>query len=309
MNKSAQIKNSPRTSAFTLIELLVVIAIIAILAAMLLPALAAAKKRAAIAVCLNNDKQLVLGWKMFSGDHDSWLVSASTSGANGTDDFFSWRFDPSGITVPAAPAGANFQQWGDDYGFTQGALGDYVKNPDVMHCPADTRFLHSIRPAWCTITMVDSMNGGKPVTPTDYRVHKDHELKRPSDSMIWTEENDARASGAYFENQGTWVPWHTAPDAPNPQATPKFSALKVGGTAAAGYWDGPAAFHGASSTFNFADGHAENHKWVDNNTLLFARSEDTGKPSGPYSYTTVQYAGEPNDLYWLYSHIATTLYP
>jgi prepilin-type N-terminal cleavage/methylation domain-containing protein/prepilin-type processing-associated H-X9-DG protein len=62
--------------AFTLIELLVVIAIIAILAAMLLPALASAKARAQRMSCMNQMRQLGLGFPMFAGDHNDRLPPA-----------------------------------------------------------------------------------------------------------------------------------------------------------------------------------------------------------------------------------------
>jgi prepilin-type processing-associated H-X9-DG protein/prepilin-type N-terminal cleavage/methylation domain-containing protein len=62
-------------SAFTLVELLVVIGIIAALAGMLLPALSLARAKARGTACLNNMKQMAVGFTMYADDYDGFMVA------------------------------------------------------------------------------------------------------------------------------------------------------------------------------------------------------------------------------------------
>lgn len=73
--------------AFTLIELLVVIAIIAILASLLMPSLTNAMKAAQQVACVNNFKQVGLGFNLFASDENGYLPYARSNDSPTTWDF------------------------------------------------------------------------------------------------------------------------------------------------------------------------------------------------------------------------------
>jgi len=87
-------------SGFTLIELLVVIAIIAILAAMLLPVLAAARKRAQEIACLSNLRQWGLGLHLYANESNDAIPR---DGTDSSESYVVYTGVPVGSSTPGTP--------------------------------------------------------------------------------------------------------------------------------------------------------------------------------------------------------------
>lgn len=240
--------------AFTLLELLVVVAVIAIMAALLFPALAKARGRALGIACLNNTRQLAVGWALYADDHGDLLpynlggtgarrVASVRTNLNWVNNVMTWGVDEDNTNAATV---------------TEASLGAYVSRaPGVYRCPADHVLSDVQRAAgWSARVRSYSMNAmvgdagelsqeGFNVNNPEYvQFFKLTTIPQPAQIFVFLDEHPDSVNDGYFLNKSSLYSWI----------------------------DLPASYHNGGAAFAFADGHSELHRWKVGSTKVPPRA-------------------------------------
>jgi len=221
---------TPLAAAFTLLELLVLMAVAAILLALALPIYDRPGPNLAVR-CLNNTKQLTLGWMIFATDHEDSLIANEpyVGGLARSDNWVCGIMDWS----------ANEQNTNLTCLLTN-RLGDYIKSVQVYHCPSD-RSESAAGKRIRSYTMNVFMNGGTHRVGLEgwQQYRKLPEIASPVNLFVVVDEHPNSIDDGCFFN--------------DPNRTSRWESL-------------PAGYHAGAAGFSFADGHSEIHKWQDSST-------------------------------------------
>ena len=153
----------------------------------------------------------------------------------------------------------------------QGLLYEYTGNTlDVYRCPADLRQKDPRQYAFRSFSIAGGANGeGWNNTYEQAKTYSD--IRKPATKYIFLEDIDPRGF-----NTGSWVM--------------NFGPIS---------WVDPLAmWHNEKSTFGFADGHSEMHRWYDKSFIDWSLEAMFGPPAS-FSFSMTPPANERNDIQYM----------
>ena len=263
---------------FTLTELLAVLATVVILAVVLVPALAGTKINNRAFQCMNNERQITLGWQMYAADNNDLLppndypFNVPYRGKSPTVQYAlrNWV-----VGTMASSLDANYRP---ELTSPNTLLSPYITNASVYHCPADmyvNPFTHAINvrsysmslavgTLWASSFTYAGTAGTAAVGPLGAPVRGG-----------WLPGN------SYNANQTAWLTYGKMSSFTRPGPANTFvimdenpvsindDTFEASAFATPGNTyliDFPSALHGASGVISFADGHIISHRWLDSRT-------------------------------------------
>jgi prepilin-type N-terminal cleavage/methylation domain-containing protein/prepilin-type processing-associated H-X9-DG protein len=259
-------------AAFTLIELLVVVAIIAVLAALVLPALSAARAKAAMTVCLGNKRQVGIAMATYSSDNSGWIVNNGHYPGISSGEFLgipesfmgrarSWASGTLTWRLFAANTNRSLLISPD-----VALLGDYVgRQAQVYRCPSDRFVSEEQRAAgWRervrSIRMNWFIGDGYGVGISFFGEEK-RTLDRVRKFYLKDSDFTVQSASSVFSVMDVHPDYMVHPWG-------DVRALATAGNEPE--WVGflPGNLHGGRGTLGFCDGHAESRRWVSPISLI-----------------------------------------
>ena len=165
------------------------------------------------------------------------------------------------------PSGNSIEQKKD--AIRNGSLFPYVNNTiDVYRCPADLRIKDPGQFAFRSFSIAGGANGEDWSGSVLAKIYSD--IKRPATKYVFLEDIDPRGF-----NTGSWVMNFNPPR-----------------------WVDPLAmWHNEKSTFGYADGHSEMHRWYDKSFIDWSH-EAMFEPVG-FSFNMTPPADERQDITYM----------
>jgi prepilin-type processing-associated H-X9-DG protein len=263
----------------TRLEALALAAVILLTLGIVYPVATTARSGGKSTLCLANLNMLGRAWLAYAEDNSGKLVNGmvprdsqyanqaywlTTMGFGGPFKDNAWWVNPphnasgvyTGDPIPCTLAD-------EENGIRSGKLYPYVGTSAAYHCPADRSYLKTTNRGGKRNYQIPALMNGEAPNNVEW-INRYSQIRNPSVKMIFLDGTDDRGwdMGSWMMNAGisqsSWIDLFTA-------------------------------WHNSRTTLGFADGHVEEHFWVDASTRLMAEQQRWGVQPGPGEGADIAY--------------------